>query len=198
MTLSPKSKDQTIQTFMGICAGISKNREMAMTRMDLILRTLLQMDIDNRFHVVARSIDAPFYIPYGNEHVILGLAHYHPRFVQRFREVVKPFIRESYLDRVYELVRMDFNLFASALVRVPCTSPSTKRMENLIFGEEGHPEAGRIVWTFCSIWFNEGLDTFRAVWNLSPEILRKLWIMAKEGKTMTLLESTRPFGSKAG
>jgi hypothetical protein len=197
VALVPKAKDNALNTFVGVCAGIANKRELARTRVDLILRSILKLDLDNRFYVVSRAIDAPFFIPHGNEHVIMSMAHYHPPFVAKFRQVVAPFVRSGYLDRMHELVTLDFNVFASALARVPPRgSVSTIRMEHEMFGTEGHPEAGRIVWAFCSIWFDQCVtNTFGAQWNLSPETMRRMWRFAKEGRTMTVHEATRPFGS---
>jgi hypothetical protein len=197
-TLVPKSNsDQAMNTFLGVCAGISNQRNLARARIDLILLAILSVELDNRFYTISRLIDSPFYIPAGNETVILCLTHYHLPFVKRFREVVSPFIRRRSLDRVQELARLDFNLFVSALRRVPARSdPSTLRLETLFFGKEGHPEASRVVWSFCSIWFKESLCTFRSVWNLKPETLRLMHQLAMKGTTVNLLEATRPFGSK--
>lgn len=195
-TLAPKATDSDMSVFMGVCSGIATERDMARARMDRVIRALLLLDLDNRFYTITRSIDAPFYTPYGNEHVILGLAHYHPPFVSEFRKAVEPFVRSAYLQRVYDLVRMDFNLFASALMRVEPKSESTAQMEHMIFGEAGHPEGGRVVWAFCSIWFTECVNTFRTAWNLSQETVSRMYALSKEGRTITLLEATRPFGSR--
>lgn len=188
----PKGMD--MQTYMQVCAGIQKQRDLARTRVDLILQTLLRLELEDRFWVVSRIIDAPFYVESGNPLVLVGLAHYHPPFVQEFKKTVKPFVRN--VDRAHELVSMDFNLFVAALQHLPPqTSDMTKRVEDQMFGAQGHPYASRIVWAFCSVWFVECYDTFRAVWNLPPETMKRLWSMSMQGKTITLLEATRPFGS---
>lgn len=189
----PRGTD--LQTFMGVCAGIQKQRDLARARVDLVLQALLRLELEDRFFVAARTVDAPFYIERGNETAVVALAHYHVPFVDAFKRAVAPFVRD--LDRAHELVRADFNLFATALRRLPAaTSEPTRRMEVLIFGEAGHPEAARVVWAFCSVWAAECLDTFRAAWSLPPETLRRLWSLAREGRTLTLLEATRPFGSR--
>lgn len=196
VALAPKAKDAALNTFVGVCNGMHTKRDVAKARMDLILRTLLQLDLDNRFYVVTRAIEAPLSVPYGNAYTILSLAHYSPKFVNRFREIVSPFVRAEYLDRAHELVTTDFNIFASALVRVPSTGhPSTKRMELMLFGEKGHPEGGRIVWAFCSIWFDQCVTNTFPQWNLSYETMRTMWRISKEGRTMSVREATQPFGS---
>lgn len=186
-------KGVNIQVYMGVCAGINKQREMARSRIELIIQTLLRLELEDRFYMICRTIDSPFYIECGDAVVVAGLAHYHPPFVAAFTKTVEPFVRS--VSRAAELVRLDFNVFASALNALPPTSGITARMERMIFGDEGHPEAGRIVWAMSSKWFIECLDTYRATWDLSPDAMRKLWTLCKEGKTITLLEATRPFGS---
>lgn len=181
-----------LKTFMQVAAGISKQRDLARTRVDLVLRSLLKMELEDRFWVVARVVDAPFWLPGANEHAVVAMAHYHPPFVQEFKKTVRPFVRN--VERVHELVSMDFDLFASALGRLPPTSEATKRMEDLIF-PGGHPEAGRVVWAFCSIWFLECLATYQRIWSLSGQTMRRLALLSREGRTITLLEATRPFGS---
>lgn len=184
-----------LQTFMEVAAGIRANRERATARIDLILQALLRLEIEDRAFVVFRTIDAPFFFEKGNETAVLALAHYHPEFVTEFKKTVRPFVRS--LDRAHELVKIDFNVFTAALSRVPPTSDITSRLERILFPEEteAHPEAGRIAWAFCSTWFTHCLDTYRSCWNLSPESLKRMYSLSKQGKTITLLEATRPFGS---
>lgn len=189
--MCPKGGD--IQVYMQVCAGINKQRELARSRIELILQTLLRLELEDRFYVICRTIDSPFYIEYGDAIVVAGLAHYHPPFVAKFIKAVSPFVRST--SRAAELVTLDFNVFASALRQLPPRSEITRRMEKMIFGDEGHPEAGRIVWAMCSRWFLECLDTYRAVWDLPTETVRNIWTLSKAGKTITLLEATRPFGS---
>lgn len=189
--MCPKGGD--VQVYMQVCAGINKQRELARSRIELVLQTLLRLELEDRFYVICRTVDSPFYVDDGDAVVVAGLAHYHPPFVVEFSKVVSPFVRS--VARAAELVRLDFNVFASALQKLPPTSEATRRMERMIFGEAGHPEAGRIVWAMCSVWFIECLDTYRAVWDLPMETTRVLWTLCKEGKTLTLLEATRPFGS---
>ncbi len=187
--LKPKGGDRT--TFMQVCAGIHNQRELARARVDLILQSLLRLELEDRCLVVCGTLDAPFWFERGSELVVVALTHYSAKFVLDFKSAIKPFVRDA--ERAHELSRMDFNVFAAALQRLPPTSEATARMEELIFGDAKHPEAGRVAWAFCSIWCVQALDAFR--WNLSPEVLKRMWSLAKVGRAITVLEATKPFGS---
>lgn len=186
-----------LHTYMQVCAGIATQREMAKTRVELILQALLRMELEDRCYFMCRALDVPFYYARGNECVLVSLAHYHEPFVREYCRVMRPFVRsEAALCRARDLVREDFNLFASALMRLPPTASYTRRMEKEIFGDETHAEPARVIWAFCSVWFIECAHTFRSRWSLSPATMKRLWIACKEGKTLTILETTSPFGSR--
>lgn len=186
-----------LATFMSVGNGVNVDKDAALARVDLVLRELLRMELEDRCEVVLRLIDSPFYVERGSETALAALAHYHAPFVHKFKETARPFVRD--LDRAHELVRLDFDLFATTLRRLPARgSVITQRLERVLFpeGEEDseHEESSRVAWAFCSIWFVECVNTFK--WTLSPKTLRRIWSCAARGETLTLLEVTRPFGSK--
>lgn len=195
-TIGPvETKRLTVYT--GLLLGIRQNRTASAVPMETILTALLKCELVDRQAIVAKLVDAPFYFPYGNEFVMLSLAHYHPPFVSDYRNAVGQFVKsEESIDRVEWLVRRDFDLFCSTLMKIPGRFPYCKRFETAVWNEEGHPESGRIMFAFASIWAHKCLERFANQWNLTPSNEKTLWKMAKEGWTPTLYETTWPFGSR--
>jgi hypothetical protein len=171
-------------------------RDVAKTPMAAVLANLLLRELQDRTHVVFNLLDAPFYFPHADAFTLLGLAHFEPAFVRDLRKSVLPFVHgERQLDRAEELVRNDPDLFLCALRTVPPRFPASLRFERDVWDQDPpHPEAGRIMLAFASIWFIRTLRTIP--WNLNPHELKRMYQLANRGWCPTMYEITSPFGSK--
>ena len=194
----PKSYETKYKHYCSLNHGIRLDRDKAARTMRSILAGLVRAELDDRVDVVCSIMDAPFFLDNRvNEFVVLGLAHYEPAWIRDFKTSVAPFVHSMRtLDRVQDIVHADVDTYMWTLGRVPPRFPHSKRFEIDVWGEETpHPEAGRIMYAFFSVWFQQALRVFR--WDLDPPVIRKLNALADRGWCPTMHEVTSPFGSRS-
>lgn len=183
-----------VPVFNQLMNGLRVDREKSKRPMESILIGLLRAEMNNRCTIVRRVLDCPFYYEFAGEYVMLNLTHYEPAFVRDHRKSVLPLVRDvAALNRAEELMRNDFDLWCTVLLRIPPKTWASDRFER----EVGViPDADRVMYAFCSKWVVDAMEVFKNQWNLESQTIARLCEMAEDGWTMNMYEATASFGSR--